>query len=192
MKKLFKVLVICCFLMFLCSCGDDDNNIVEIDVQDYGKIVIELYPDIAPRTVRNFKKLVNEKFYDGLIFHRVIKNFMIQTGDPTGTGSGGSDENIKGEFDINGFKNTLSHTRGVVSMARRGSNPETYETMNSASSQFFIVQADSPHLDGNYAAFGKVLSGLEVVDEIASVQTDENDRPLKEVVINTIRFKEGE
>ena len=167
MKKLFKVLVICCFLMFLCSCGDDDNNIVEIDVQDYGKIVIELYPDIAPRTVRNFKKLVNEKFYDGLIFHRVIKNFMIQTGDPTGTGNGGSDENIKGEFNINGF-------------------------FNSASSQFFIVQADSPHLDGNYAAFGKVLSGLEVVDEIASVQTDENDRPLKEVVINTIRFKEGE
>ena len=94
--------------------------------------------------------------------------------------------------DKNGVQNDLSHIRGVVSMARRGSNPETYETMNSASSQFFIVQADSPHLDGNYAAFGKVLSGLEVVDEIASVQTDENDRPLKEVVINTIRFKEGE
>ncbi len=192
MKKLFKMLVICSFLILLCSCDSNDNNVVEIDVQDYGKIVVELYPDIAPRTVRNFKKLVNEKFYDGLIFHRVIKNFMIQTGDPTGTGNGGSDENIKGEFDINGFKNALSHTRGVISMARRGSTPETFETMNSASSQFFIVQADSPHLDGKYAAFGKVLSGLEVVDEIASVQTDEYDKPTKEVIINTIRFKEGE
>ncbi len=191
MKRLFKLLVVFCFIMFLCSCGSD-NNIVEIDVRDYGKIVIELYPDIAPRTVSNFKNLVEEKFYDGLIFHRVIDNFMIQTGDPTGTGSGGSEKTIKGEFYINGFKNTLSHTRGVVSMARRGSNPETYDTMNSASSQFFIVQADSPHLDGNYAAFGKVISGMDVVDEIADVKTNENDKPIEDVVINTIRFKEGE
>ncbi len=191
MKKLFKVFVVMCLFFILCSC-EGDNNTVEIDVRDYGKIVIELYPDVAPRTVSNFKKLVEEKFYDGLIFHRVIDDFMIQTGDPTGTGSGGSEKTIKGEFYINGFKNTLSHTRGVVSMARRGTNPETYDTMNSASSQFFIVQADSTYLDGKYAAFGKVISGLDVVDAIADVKTDENDKPIEDVVINTIRFKEGE
>lgn len=191
MKRLFKLFVIVSFMFLLCSCGKD-NNIVEIDVQDYGKIVIELYPNIAPRTVKNFKNLVEEKFYDGVIFHRVIYDFMIQTGDPTGTGFGGSEKKIKGEFDINGIKNNLSHTRGVVSMARAGANPETEQTMNSASSQFFIVQADSTHLDGKYAAFGKVISGMDVVDKIAVVETDENDKPLEDIVINTIRFKEGE
>ena len=162
MKKFIKVCIIVFSMFILCSCGND-NNIVEIDIQDYGKIVIELYPDMAPITVKNFKKLVSEEYYDGLIFHRVIKDFMIQTGDPTGTGTGGSEETIKGEFLANGFNNRLSHTRGVVSMARKGANPETSATLNSASSQFFIVQKDSTYLDGKYAAFGKVVSGIEIV-----------------------------
>lgn len=191
MKKFLKVCVVALFVFMLCSCGNS-NNIVEIDVKDYGKIVIELYPDIAPKSVANFKKLVSQNYYDGMIFHRVINEFMIQTGDPTGTGMGGSEETIKGEFELNGFKNRLSHTRGVVSMARRGANPDTEETMNSASSQFFIVQADSTYLDGKYAAFGKVISGMDIVDKIAVVDTDSEDKPLKDVVINTIRFKEGE
>lgn len=189
MKKFIKGLIIASFLFFLCSCENDENNIVEIDVKDYGKIVIELYPDVAPITVKNFKELVSENYYDGVIFHRVINNFMIQTGDITGTGFGtGKEKTIKGEFLQNNFKNTLSHTRGVVSMARRGSYPETSETLNSASTQFFIVQADSPHLDGNYAAFGKVTSGMDIVDKIAAVKTDENDKPLEDIVINTIKF----
>jgi len=191
MKKFLKVCVVALFVFMLCSCGNS-NNIVEIDVKDYGKIVIELYPDIAPKSVANFKKLVSQNYYDGMIFHRVINEFMIQTGDPTGTGMGGSEETIKGEFELNGFKNRLSHTRGVVSMARRGANPDTEETMNSASSQFFIVQADSTYLDGKYAAFGKVISGMDIVDKIAVVDTDSEDKPLKDIVINTIRFKEGE
>ncbi len=190
MKKVLKALIIVSFVFLLCSCGS--NNIVEIDVKDYGKIVIELYPEVAPRTVKNFKELVSNNFYDGVTFHRVINNFMIQTGDPTGTGSGGSEKTIKGEFINNGIRNNLSHTRGVVSMARVGGNPDTEATMNSASSQFFIVQADSTYLDGNYAAFGKVISGMEIVDKIASVETDENDKPINDVVINTIRFKEGD
>ena len=166
----------------------EETNLVAIEVEDKGLMIAELYPDIAPITVKNFKKLVSEKFYDGVTFHRVIDNFMIQTGDPTATGSGGSEENIKGEFDNNGFENPLSHTRGVLSMARRGGNPDTEETMNSASSQFFIVQADSTYLDGNYASFGQIERGLEVVDKIAKVSTDENDKPIKDVVINSIRF----
>jgi peptidyl-prolyl cis-trans isomerase B (cyclophilin B) len=192
MKKIIKISIVLCFILIFCSCNKDKNNIVEIDVKDYGKIVIELYPNIAPRTVNNFKKLVKEGYYDGLIFHRVINEFMIQTGDPTGTGLGGSEKTIKGEFELNGFKNTLSHTRGVVSMARKGSNPETYQTLNSASSQFFIVQADSTFLDGKYAAFGKVKSGLDIVDKIAAVETDSDDKPIEDIVINSIKFKEGE
>ncbi len=191
MKKFIKICIIVVSIFILCSC-ESDNNIVEIDVKDYGKIVIELYPDMAPITVKNFKKLVSEEYYDGLIFHRVIKDFMIQTGDPTGTGTGGSEETIKGEFLANGFNNRLSHTRGVVSMARKGANPETSATLNSASSQFFIVQKDSTYLDGKYAAFGKVISGIEIVDKIAAVTTDSNDKPEEDIVINTIRFKEGE
>ena len=134
------------------------------------EIEIELYPEAAPITTKNFEKLVSEGFYDGLIFHRVIPGFMIQGGDPLGNGMGGSDENIKGEFLANGHNNPIKHTRGVISMAR------AYDK-NSASSQFFIMHADAPHLDGQYAAFGKVVSGMETVDEIASVPTDYSDRP---------------
>lgn len=147
-----------------------------------GKVMeLELYENIAPITVENFINLVNEHFYDGLIFHRVISGFMIQGGDPKGTGVGGSGKNIKGEFLSNGVVNNLKHERGVISMAR-ASNPD------SASSQFFIMHEDAPHLDGNYAAFGKVIKGIEVVDEIASVQTDYNDKPLVEQKINTIEI----
>ena len=134
------------------------------------KIEIELYPDKAPITVANFEKLVKDGFYDGLTFHRVIPGFMIQGGDPLGNGMGGSDENIKGEFRANGVDNDIKHVRGVISMAR-SYNP------NSASSQFFIMHADAPHLDGQYAAFGKVVSGIEAVDEIASIPTDFRDKP---------------
>ena len=143
---------------------------VVIEMENGQKIELELYPDVAPITVKNFEKLVSEGFYDGLTFHRVIPGFMIQGGDPLGNGMGGAKENIKGEFRANGVNNTLKHTRGVISMAR-AFDP------NSASSQFFIMHADAPHLDGQYAAFGKVTSGLEAVDEIASIPTDYNDRP---------------
>ena len=143
---------------------------VVIEMENGGKIELELCPEAAPKTVENFESLVKEGFYDGLIFHRVIKGFMIQGGDPLGNGMGGADENIKGEFRANGVQNNLRHERGVISMARSW-DP------NSASSQFFIMHADAPHLDGQYAAFGKVVSGMEAVDEIASVPTDGNDRP---------------
>lgn len=144
---------------------------VIIEMENGKKIEIELYPEVAPITVANFEKLVKEGFYDGLIFHRVIPGFMIQGGDPTGTGRGGSSERIKGEFASNGVKNTLKHTRGVISMAR-SNDP------NSASSQFFIMHMDAPHLDGDYAAFGKVVSGMDVVDEIATCATGFMDRPV--------------
>lgn len=143
---------------------------VVIEMENGGKIELELYPEVAPKTVANFTKLVSEGFYDGLIFHRVIPGFMIQGGDPQGTGMGGAKNKIVGEFNANGFNNTLKHTRGVISMAR------AYDP-NSASSQFFIMHANAPHLDGQYAAFGKVVSGIEVVDEIASIPTDYSDRP---------------
>lgn len=143
---------------------------VVIEMENGGKIELELYPEVAPKTVANFTKLVSEGFYDGLIFHRVIPGFMIQGGDPQGTGMGGAKNKIVGEFKANGFNNTLKHTRGVISMAR------AYDP-NSASSQFFIMHANAPHLDGQYAAFGKVVSGMEVVDEIASIPTDYSDRP---------------
>ena len=164
------------------------TNLVKIDVKDKGIIIAELYPEIAPITVQNFKNLVENKFYDGLIFHRVIKDFVIQTGDPSGTGNGGSTQTIKGEFAQNGVKNTLSHTRGVLSMARRGGNPETAATMDSASSQFFIVHNTSTDLDGRYAGFGKVIHGIEVVDAVAEEKTNSNDKPLVNQIINSIRF----
>ncbi len=145
---------------------------VVIEMENGRKIRLELYPEVAPITVANFEKLVREGFYDGLIFHRVIEGFMIQGGDPEGTGMGGSKDKIKGEFAANGVKNELKHTRGVISMAR-SQNP------NSASSQFFIMHRDAPHLDGSYAAFGKVVEGIDVVDEIASCETDFRDRPVK-------------
>ena len=143
---------------------------VIIEMENGGKIELELYPEAAPKTVENFLKLVGEGFYDGLIFHRVIPGFMIQGGDPLGNGMGGSKEKIHGEFRSNGHNNPIKHERGVISMAR------AYDT-NSASSQFFIMHANAPHLDGDYAAFGKVVSGIEVVDEIASIPTDYSDRP---------------
>lgn len=143
---------------------------VIIEMENGGIIKLELDKTAAPKTVANFEKLVSEGFYDGLIFHRVIAGFMIQGGDPQGNGMGGAKENIVGEFKANGFDNPIKHTRGVISMAR-AYNP------NSASSQFFIMHADAPHLDGQYAAFGKVIEGMETVDEIASVPTDFGDRP---------------
>ena len=152
---------------------------IRIEMENGGVITLELYPEIAPKTVANFEKLAKEGFYDGLIFHRVIAGFMIQGGDPTGTGMGGSKEKLFGEFAINGFNNTLSHDRGVISMARS-------QNYNSASSQFFIVHEDAHFLDGQYAAFGRVVSGMEVVDEIASVPTDFSDRPRREQKIKTI------
>ena len=158
------------------------ENINICITMDNGKqMEAELYPDIAPITVENFVKLINENFYDGIIFHRVIEDFMIQGGDPTGTGMGGSNNKIKGEFLANGVVNDLKHTRGVLSMAR-SMDP------NSASSQFFIMHKDSPHLDGQYAAFGKITKGIEVVDEIASCQTNPMDRPLEDQVIKHIEI----
>lgn len=149
------------------------NPIITIQMKDGGVMKAELYPEIAPETVKNFVELASKGFYNGLIFHRVIPNFMIQGGDPQGTGMGGPGYTIKGEFTANGFRNDLKHTRGVLSMAR-AMDP------NSAGSQFFIMHEDSPHLDGQYAAFGKVIEGIEVVDKIASVKTDYNDRPYED------------
>lgn len=156
---------------------------VLITMESGDTMELELYPEVAPKTVANFLKLVNDNFYSGLIFHRVISGFMIQGGDPDGTGMGGSDEEIPGEFLSNGFVNNLKHERGVISMAR---------TMdpNSASSQFFIMHKDAPHLDGNYAAFGKVTKGIETVDKIAAVKTDMRDKPLVPQTIKTIEVIE--
>ena len=156
------------------------TELILITMENGDEIKAELYPETAPKTVENFLKLVDEKFYDGLIFHRVIKGFMIQGGDPTGTGMGGSKDTIVGEFRANGFQNDLAHTRGVLSMARTN-------MPNSASSQFFIMHQDTPHLDGQYAAFGKVIEGMEAVDKIASVKTNWQDKPLKDQRIKTIR-----
>ena len=156
------------------------TNYVRIETS-MGDIFVELYPDVAPKTVSNFKALVKSGFYKDMIFHRVIKDFMIQTGDPTGTGNGGNSRKITGEFSSNGIENNLSHERGVISMARAND-------MNSASSQFFIVHKTYPSLDGNYAAFGKTIAGLEVVDKIATVKTDSKDRPTSEVKLINIEF----
>ncbi len=159
------------------------NPIVTIEMENGDVMKAELYPEVAPNTVNNFISLVNKGFYDGVIFHRVISGFMIQGGDPKGTGVGGPGYSIKGEFTGNGFKNDLKHDRGVLSMAR---------TMapNSAGSQFFIMHQNSPHLDGQYAAFGKIIEGLDVVDKIASTRTDYNDKPrtpqvMKKVTVDT-------
>ena len=150
------------------------NPIVKIEMENGGVITAELYPELAPNTVANFVNLVESGFYDGLIFHRVIPGFLIQGGDPQGTGMGGPGYSIKGEFARNGFReNNLRHTRGVLSMARS-------MMPNSAGSQFFIMHADAPHLDGDYAAFGKVTDGMDVVDRIASVRTGMQDRPVVE------------
>lgn len=193
------LLIIICLVAF-CSCNGDeasentskgettvdnsklnDTVYAEITMENGGVIKLELYHNVAPITVENFVKLADSNFYDGLIFHRVISGFMIQGGDPKGNGTGGSGTNIKGEFSANGVANSLSHTRGVISMARA-------MAPDSASSQFFICHADSVFLDGNYAAFGKVTEGMDVVDAIASVATDSNDKPLQEQKIKSIRI----
>lgn len=173
-------------MLFLASCEDDIEKLkeeyitVKIEVRDYGTMTLKLYPDIAPITVEHFVTLADEGFYDGLIFHRIISNFMIQGGDPTGTGYGDPDQDtIKGEFSYNNVENPLSHKRGVISMARSNS-------YNSATSQFFICRNDSPHLDGQYAAFGELVEGFDVLDAIADVETGASDRPLTEVVIERI------
>lgn len=156
-----------------------NNPIVTIEMENGDVIKVELYPEIAPNTVKNFISLVNHNFYDGLIFHRVIKDFMIQGGCPNGTGTGGPGYSIRGEFALNNFKNDLKHTEGVISMAR-SSMP------NSAGSQFFIMHKNSPHLDGSYAAFGKVVEGMDVVNKIAEVKTDYYDRPYEDQVIKSM------
>ncbi len=156
---------------------------IRIEMENGGVMLAELYPEIAPITCENFVKLVRDGFYDGLIFHRVIPGFMIQGGDPTGTGMGGPGWQIKGEFAKNGVKNDLKHTRGVLSMARS-------MMPDSAGSQFFIMHEDAPHLDGSYAAFGKVVEGIEVVDAIADVPTDMRDKPRTPVVIKSMTVVE--
>lgn len=161
----------------------ETTPIATIVVKDFGTITLELYPELAPNTVNNFITLANEGFYDGLIFHRVINEFMIQGGDPEGNGTGGPGYSIAGEFADNGYtQNTLSHKKGVISMARTN-------MPDSAGSQFFITSEDSTFLDNQYAAFGKVLSGMEVVDAIQNVETDRNDKPLEDVVIESIRVE---
>ena len=191
MKKIIALalsIVMLCLSLSLASCeklpytaSDTETNFVLIKVKDYGDIVVELYPDTAPITVANFKKLVSEKFYDGLIFHRVIEDFMIQGGGYTENFKEKDSPSIKGEFSANGVENNLKHTRGVISMARTS-------VMDSASSQFFIMHKDSPHLNGQYAAFGNTVWGIEVVDKIAAVPTNYNDRPKQNVVIESISF----
>ena len=156
---------------------------VRIEMEDGGVITIALDHDAAPKTVENFEKLVSEGFYDGLIFHRVISGFMIQGGCPKGTGTGGPGYCIKGEFKLNGVKNNLSHKRGVVSMARA-------QDFNSASSQFFIVHEDAPYLDEQYAAFGHVVDGMDVVDEIANVPTGYMDRPRTDMRMKKVTLVE--
>ena len=155
------------------------NPIVTFTMADGGVIKAELYPEVAPVSVNNFISLIQKNFYDGLIFHRVIKGFMIQGGDPNGTGTGGPGYSIPGEFAINGFENDLKHTEGVLSMAR-SMHPD------SAGSQFFIMHKTSPHLDGSYAAFGKVIEGMDVVNKIAETITDYSDKPLKDQVMQTV------
>ncbi len=211
MKKILTIIT-AFSLIFITGCGTEEvtyitegniedmefketeeiTNYIKIEMENDDIIIAQLYPEVAPITVANMQKLIDEKFYDGIIFHRVIENFMIQTGDPLGNGTGGSDENIKGEFELNGIENNLSHERGVLSMARRGGNPDTAETMDSASSQFFIVHQDATSLDGLYASFGKVIAGMDVVDKIASTPVNGNDLPNLVQKIKTIRFVEIE
>lgn len=155
------------------------NPIVTITMENGDVMKAELYPEIAPNTVNNFISLINHNFYDGVIFHRVIKGFMLQGGDPDGTGMGGPGYCIKGEFSGNGFKNDLKHTSGVLSMARTA-------VPDSAGSQFFIMHKDAPHLDGQYAAFGKIIEGMDVVNRIAEEPTDWNDRPLGDQVMKSV------
>ena len=203
-----KIIIVFLALFLVCACNDTkdkvkSNNVkeiksgnldgyyfeetdeitdrIKIQMNDGGIMLVVLSNKNTPITINNFKKLVSEHFYDGIIFHRVIKDFMIQAGDPTGTGNGGSGQSIKGEFKSNGVENNLSHTRGVISMAR------TNNDYNSASSQFFIVHKDSTYLDGDYASFGKVFAGFKTLDKIAQVKT-KKDRPVSDQIIKSIRF----
>ena len=220
-KKITAVLLLAVLCLGLCCCGSDKAEASDsgkygihhavITVENYGEIKVELDGDTAPITVKNFIELAKSGFYDGLTFHRIISGFMIQGGDPKGNGTGGSDENIKGEFSLNGVENSISHKRGVISMARSGSAYEQYlaygykmsdlpeqaqddieKALNSASSQFFIMHKDTPSLDGSYAAFGHVTEGMEVVDKIAEntpvtddngTVSSENQPVIKSVVI---------
>lgn len=158
---------------------ENKNPIVSFEMENGDVFKAELYPEIAPNTVKNFISLVNHNFYDGVIFHRVIKGFMIQGGDPEGIGIGGPGYAIKGEFSANGFENNLKHDRGVLSMARS-------MMPDSAGSQFFVMHKDSPHLDGQYAAFGRVIEGMDVVDKIAETKTDFQDKPKEDQVMKTV------
>ena len=203
LKRFTYVAVLMLFVLVLAACGADEskngaevektndiaavnyanevkeNPVATITMQDGGEIVVELEPKIAPNTVANFISLVEDGFYDGVIFHRVIPGFMIQGGDPEGTGYGGPDYTIAGEFTDNDFENNLKHTRGIISMARSG-DP------NSAGSQFFIMHEDNKDLDNKYASFGRVLEGMEVVDAIANVKRNASDKPKQDQVIQTI------
>lgn len=160
---------------------NEKNQRVKMTIKDYGTITLELFAEVAPITVNNFINLVKNNFYDGLIFHRVIEGFMIQGGDPLGNGTGGSKDKIKGEFARNGVNNPLLHTRGVISMARS-------MFPDSASSQFFIMHKDAPHLDGSYASFGAVIDGIEVVDKIAATDVDYNDKPINDIIIEKVEL----
>ena len=182
MKKFLVLLLTLALLTAgtaLAEAAETQNPVATITMADGGVITVELYPDVAPNTVANFVELANSGFYDGLIFHRVIAGFMIQGGCPLGIGTGGPGYSIKGEFAQNGFENNLSHQRGVISMAR-AMDP------NSAGSQFFIMHADADYLDGQYAAFGKVLEGMDVVDAIAATKTGANDKPVEDQTIKSI------
>ena len=189
-------LILCVAVMACVFQGCSDKKDADAEGVVSGEITLELYRDKAPITVQNFVDLANAKFYDGLTFHRIYEGFMIQGGDPEGTGAGGSDKKIKGEFSANGVDNDLSHTRGVISMARQGENPYTGEkNYDSASCQFFIVHQDSTFLDGQYASFGKVIEGMDVVDALAAVETTynaggEKSTPLVKQYMKTIRVIE--
>lgn len=202
---LLTLLLVCSLLLSLCAC-DSSPNTVYMAIEGYGIVTIELYADEAPITVENFKKLVSEGFYDGLTFHRIIESFMIQGGCPNGNGTGDAGEDIKGEFSANGVDTGIKHVEGTISMARSGHPYEAYHNAgyvnipyedrepyyNSASSQFFIVTETSENntksLDGNYAAFGRVTDGMDIVKAIAAVDTGANDKPLTPVVIATVTF----
>ena len=183
------IIIICCILLIIGGVffivnnnSETPNPEITITMEDGQQIVLELYPEIAPNTVKNFIHLTEQGFYDGLVFHRIIEGFMIQGGDPEGTGTGGPGYGIEGEFADNGFDNDLAHERGVISMAR-SQHPD------SAGSQFFIIHQDAPHLDGSYAGFGRVIEGMDVVDELAAVPTGLQDRPQSPLVMETVEVE---
>lgn len=176
-------------MMNLSKYEETGHPIAVIEMQDGGNIIVELYDDVAPNTVKSFISLANKGFYDGLIFHRVIQGFMIQGGDPNGNGTGGPGYCIPGEFSANGHNNTISHTRGTISMGRRGSQYADYLYYDTAGCQFFICDADSTFLDGNYASFGRVVEGMDIVDRIAGVQTNSSDKPLTDQIMKSVRVE---